>query len=72
MEKKYKPISCDIHDAIEEAITLKKILKLAIQNSHGDTEMIETIIIDVFTKNHEEFVRLNDGQIIRLDKINIQ
>jgi Rho-binding antiterminator len=64
----YKPIDCNIYDVLLEKATLKK--ECTIVFTSGEKTITTTaIIVDVYTKTKEEFALLNDGTIIRLDKI---
>ncbi len=66
--KKYIPIDCSYHDMIIECIVFKKRLTLVYDN-HGSPQTIKTTLLDVFTKNGEEFIKLDSGALIRLDYI---
>ncbi len=69
MEKEYKPIACELYDELELRALRKKIIKLTFQNDRNDNEIIECIIADLFSKDKIEFLKTNDGRIIRLDDI---
>jgi Rho-binding antiterminator len=66
--KTYKPIDCNMYDVLLEKATLKKECNIVFTT---DEKTITTtaIIVDVYTKAKEEFALLNDGTIIRLDRI---
>lgn len=65
----YKTISCSFYDLLLEKATLKEKIQL-IYKPFGEEEIsIYGIIIDVYTKNKEEFLKLDSEQIIRLDYI---
>jgi Rho-binding antiterminator len=66
--KTYKPIDCNMYDVLLEKATLKK--ECSIVFTSGKKKFSTTaIIVDIYTKAKEEFALLNDGTIIRLDKI---
>ena len=60
----YKPISCSLYDKLEAIATRHESVELTIGQL-----TIRDIIVDVFSKNQAEFIRLKNGDIIRLDKI---
>lgn len=65
----YIPINCNSYDILLDKATLKKRCEILYSTQEGNRLQKEAIIVDVFTKNKEEFLVLNDGIIIRLDKI---
>jgi Rho-binding antiterminator len=65
----YLPINCSSHDILLAKATLKTNCKISYNNEDGNTLQTEGIIIDVYTKVKEEFLQLNNGIIIRLDKL---
>jgi Rho-binding antiterminator len=69
MEKEYKPIACGLYDELELRALRKKTIKLTFQNDKNDNEIIECIIADLFSKDKIEFLKTNDGKIIRLDDV---
>ena len=64
--KSYTPISCQFHDHLLEKATLKEPTEILFLKE-GQSVSIEGIIIDVFTLKGEEFLKMSDGEIIRLD-----
>ena len=69
MNKEYKPIACGLYDELELRALRKQIVKITFQNANNDSEIIECIIADLFSKNKTEFLKTNDGKIIRLDDV---
>jgi Rho-binding antiterminator len=65
----YRPVSCDFHDQLEELATLKKTCLVRYGNEAGEAFEVIGRIADIFTKDKEEFLKMSDGQIIRLDHI---
>ena len=75
----YKPIACRLYDELERIIIEKREVELVFhagskeadptRNGEQATEPItlKTRISDVFTRDKQEFIRLPDGQEIRLD-----
>lgn len=64
----YKAISCKLYDQLE-TLAIKKIKSTIICMDNENEKSIEDIIVDFKTKNKEEFLILNNGTQIRLDKI---
>jgi transcriptional antiterminator Rof (Rho-off) len=61
----YQPIPCDFHDQLEEAATLRRKVKLTLDSGEHTG-----LIRDIYTTGEkEEFLRLDDGTDIRLDRI---
>jgi len=69
MEKEYTPIACGLYDELELRALRKKTIKLTFQNDKNDNETIECTIADLFSKDKIEFLKTNDGRIIRLDDV---
>ena len=69
MNKEYKPIACGLYDELELRALRKQIVKITFQNANNDSGIIECIIADLFSKNKTEFLKTNDGKIIRLDDV---
>ncbi len=67
--EKYIPINCSSHDILLAKATLKTNCNISYTNEDGSVLQTEGIIIDVYTKAKEEFLQLNTGTIIRLDKL---
>ena len=72
----YQPVECDFHDRLEEfAVTRRRV-----RVSHGVGQTpglvngpevhVEGLIETIYTtESKEEFLRMEDGTVIRLDKI---
>jgi Rho-binding antiterminator len=71
-EERYKPVSCDYHDELEEAAMHQKRIELEFE-LEGVTQRETGRIADVFTSGGAEFVKFESGQggavDIRLDHI---
>jgi Rho-binding antiterminator len=65
----YLPINCNSYDILLAKATLKTNCKISYTNEDGNVLQTEGVIIDVYTKVKEEFLQLNNGIIIRLDKL---
>ncbi len=66
----YQPINCDFYDILE-ALAVRQIpTKIEYLDEGGQTlKLAEVVIKDLYTKQKEEFMLLNTGQVIRLDKL---
>jgi Rho-binding antiterminator len=65
----YTPINCDSYDILLANATLKKKCNILHTDIDGNTLKTEAVIVDVYTKTKEEFIQLDNGVVIRLDKI---
>jgi transcriptional antiterminator Rof (Rho-off) len=69
----YQPIACDFHDRLESFATLRQRVRLSLKN--GDSGAAEDLsaegrIADIYTReDKQEFLRLDNGAEIRLDRI---
>lgn len=61
----YEPIDCNFYDHFEAAATLKEVVTMRLR----DGSERSGIIIDLFVREHIEWMRLNDGSEIRLDDV---
>ncbi len=69
MKTPYRPVSCDFHDELLALVTRKEKVKVVIFNNKGTLDSISGLIVDVYTKNGEEFLQIENQKPIRLDKI---
>lgn len=71
MSQAYTPIDCSFHDRIEALATTKRRVALKLTaDEPGEKEGAEGVIADIWTAStKEEFLRLDDGETIRLDRI---
>lgn len=65
----YKTISCSFYDLLLEKATLKKMVLIGYKKDGVGEASISGVILDVYTKNKQEFLKLDSDQIIRLDYI---
>lgn len=68
MSTDYLPIACTFYDELEAA-AVKKIVSAIVYKENNETINIESRVIDFKTLNKEEFMILENGLSIRLDKI---
>ncbi len=65
----YTPVSCDFHDEIESLATLRQECRIAYRTESDETVEAQGRINDVYAENKADFLKLDDGTIIRLDRI---
>ncbi|MEM6697006.1 MAG: hypothetical protein AAF806_18860 [Bacteroidota bacterium] len=65
----YQPISCSFYDILEESATLRKKSIIYFYNTDWQEKQIVSRIINLFTKEKEEFMELENGEVIRLDHL---
>ena len=65
----YRLINCEFHDRLEAWSTLRQPCQIVYQNAVGELVTVGDRIVDVYAANREEFLKLSDGTVIRLDKL---
>lgn len=65
----YQPVSCQFYDELEALATLRKPLTVVYLNPLGQAHNATGKIKDIFTRYKAEFLLLDDGTEIRLDRI---
>ena len=68
-EQKYQPISCDYYDELEIVAMRQTIAEIIFKNEAGEEKTISTKIKTLQTRNSEEFLILENGDEIRLDRL---
>jgi Rho-binding antiterminator len=68
-ERPYSPIDCSLHDRLESAATLRKPVRIAYRDSLNDLVCLEDRIVDVFGRGGIEFMKLENGTVVRLDDV---
>lgn len=70
MPSKYTPIPCAFHDRLLHFATLREAVRIVYVPEGGSEEaVVEGVIVDVYTQEGAEFLRLHDGLRIRLDQL---
>jgi Rho-binding antiterminator len=69
IRERYTPVSCDFHDKLEALSTLNRQCHIIYRDESGAIQNLHGHIVDLYTENHAEFLKLNNGTVIRLDKI---
>jgi len=65
----YAPISCEFHDLLESLATTRKRASLLFRNDGGGVERREATLVDLHARNGEEFLVLDTGESVRLDRL---
>lgn len=69
MKEKYRPISCSYYDELEARATRRTICTIRYLNEAGAATEVRGRIIDFFIQKKVEFLRLDTGLTIRLDRL---
>jgi len=70
MKEKYIPINCDFYDEIEILAMRKNKCKIVYRDKEDKVQtLVDVIINDVYAKNKEEFLIINNELKIRLDQL---
>lgn len=65
----YEPISCAVHDRLEALAVLGRTVRLVHRTSEGAAERVRSRILDIYALEGAEYLLLENGQRIRLDRI---
>ena len=65
----YKLIKCSFHDELEALAILRQMCKIIYQTEDDTILEVDSQIVDVYAANQEEFIKLKDGNKIRLDRL---
>lgn len=69
MTEPYEPIDCGLHDRMEAWCVQRRPCALRVRSEDGSEWETVARIEDVFTAGSEEFMLLDNGERIRLDRI---
>jgi len=67
--KTYQPINCNYYDELEALATLRKKTVIEFYLPSGEKQSVESRIVNLYTRNREEFMELEDGTVFRLDRL---
>lgn len=65
----YSLVNCDFHDRLEALATLRQTCKIIFRNQMNELAEVQDRIVDVYAANKDDFIKLQEGTEIRLDKI---
>ena len=66
--EKYIPINCDFYDELEALATIGKKVQMVFMDGASKVETQGTIR-DLYTRESVEYMKLDTGLVIRLDKL---
>lgn len=69
MKKDYQPISCDFYDELEIAAMRQTSAVIVYKSDAGEEVKISEKIKTIEARSGEEFLILNKGEEIRLDRL---
>jgi Rho-binding antiterminator len=67
--EKYIPISCSFYDELEALATLRKKCEIVFSDANGNHTSVRGIIKTFFIRDKTEYLRMEGGEEIRLDKL---
>ena len=65
--KKYIPIDCNYYDELEALATKREFIEIVYREERGQLATVSSRIVDFFIREKVEFLKLQNGQHIRLD-----
>ena len=68
-EQPYQPIDCNYYDRLEAWATLRTVCRILYRDENEQQKEVSAIIEDVYTAIKVEYMRLDNGLVIRLDKL---
>jgi Rho-binding antiterminator len=67
--KPYQLVSCSFYDELEALATLRRICTIFYRTETDEEIRVEGRIVDLYSVNKIEFMKLQDGTEIRLDRL---
>ncbi len=68
-DKPYQPINCDYYDRLEAWATMRTISTIVFYDEKGNQQEVSARIEDVYALNKIEYMRMDNGLVIRLDSL---
>jgi Rho-binding antiterminator len=68
-DQHYQPISCELHDVLESAATLRKPVAVIALDAQGVSTVRTARITDIFGRDGVEYLVTDSGETIRLDAL---
>lgn len=65
----YSPIDCGLHDRLEAFAVSRNACRVIFAAPSGGQRTLTGHIVDVFTRGGAEFLRMDAGSEIRLDRL---
>ncbi len=69
MDTTYRPVDCRFYDVLEASATQKKYTKIQYFTDLHEFYTVNSVVKDLQTEHHEEFMHLATGEKIRLDRL---
>ncbi|QDV43967.1 hypothetical protein Enr13x_38280 [Stieleria neptunia] len=69
MDEPYTPISCTFYDQLEILAMRKSPTTIRYRDAEEHEQQTTAVVVDVYSKDKQEWVKLDDGTIIRLDRL---
>ncbi len=69
MSAPYHPIDCGLHDELQLRVLRGRAVDLAWRDPSGETTRRTSVLVDVFSRDAAEYLRLDDGTEVRLDHL---
>jgi Rho-binding antiterminator len=67
--EEYKPVNCDFYDELESLATFKRDCEIIFRADNDAKSIIRGRILDLYTREQVEYMKLDNGLEIRLDQI---
>jgi Rho-binding antiterminator len=68
MGEEYRPIACPLHDRLEEAATLRRVVRIEYR-AECAVEIMDDVIADISARQGVEYLTTRRGCTIRLDQL---
>ncbi|TWV93336.1 hypothetical protein [Chitinophaga pinensis] len=65
----YQPIDCNYYDRLEAWATMRTICQILFRDEEGKEQDVTARIEDVYALNKVEYMRMDNGLVIRLDSL---
>jgi len=65
----YQPINCDYYDRLEAWATMRTVCLISFLDEKGNQQEVSARIEDVYALNKVEYMRMDNGLVIRLDSL---
>ena len=69
MTEPYSPIDCGLHDELQLRVMRGREVGLVWDDATGAIQQRRSRLVDVFSRDGVEYLRLDDGSEIRLDRL---
>ena len=65
----YKLVACSFHDELEAIATLRQTVPIVYRDAEDQVQTVNSRIIDVYSANKADYLKLHDETVIRLDHL---